>query len=315
MSCFLLFGMCLIYLFFGSISFELISSITNYGYEPLFFNGFVFVIIVLLFKVGASPFHFWLCDVYEGSILPVTLLFASAPKIVLFGILLKLCFFILYDYSLIWSATIGFSAILSIIVGSVSAIYQKRLKRLFAYSTIAHTGFILLAFLYCSLDASKSLTFYIIVYSVLTITTFSVLINTAVATTTSPKYMINFSGIGYKNYIFATTFGLTILAIAGIPPLAGFFSKLFILISTIGAEYYFTTLVVILFSSISCYYYIRLVKILFFIKGQKNELWVTNNSTQNTEILLGSFLLFIICYFFHPNLSIDFSVVIGLILF
>jgi NADH-quinone oxidoreductase subunit N len=99
-----------------------------------------------------------------------------------------------------------------------------------------------------------------------------VLINTAVATTTSPKYMINFSGIGYKNYIFATTFGLTILAIAGIPPLAGFFSKLFILISTIGAEYYFTTLVVILFSSISCYYYIRLVKILFFIKGQKNEL-------------------------------------------
>jgi NADH-quinone oxidoreductase subunit N len=99
MSCFLLFGLCLIYLYFGSISFELISSITNFSYDPLFFGGFLFVIIVLLFKVGSAPFHFWLCDVYEGSILPVTLLFASAPKIILFGLLLKLCFFVLIDYS------------------------------------------------------------------------------------------------------------------------------------------------------------------------------------------------------------------------
>jgi NADH-quinone oxidoreductase subunit N len=86
-------------------------------------------------------------------------LFASAPKIILFGLLLKLCFFVLIDYSSIWSIFLGVSAVLSIIIGSVSAIFQKRLKRLFAYSTIAHTGFILLAFLCCSLDASKSLVF------------------------------------------------------------------------------------------------------------------------------------------------------------
>jgi NADH-quinone oxidoreductase subunit N len=98
MSCFLLFGFCFIYLYFGSMSFELILSITNFGYDPLFFVGFFFVLLVLLFKVGAAPFHFWLCDVYEGSILPVTLLFASAPKIILFGLLLKLCFFVLFDF-------------------------------------------------------------------------------------------------------------------------------------------------------------------------------------------------------------------------
>lgn len=204
---------------------------------------------------------------------------------------------------------------LSIIVGSLSAIYQKRLKRLFAYSTIAHTGFILLAFLSCSLGAAKSLTFYIIVYSTLTIATFSILINTAAAMTNSPKYMINFSGIGYKSHIFAATFGLIILAVAGVPPLAGFFSKLFILTSTIGSEYYFTAAVVILFSSISCYYYIRLIKVLFFVEGQKNNLWVTNNSLKNTEVLLGSFLIFIVCYFLHPNLGVDFSVVVGLTMF
>jgi len=157
-------------------------------------------------------------------------------------------------------------------VGSVSAIYQKRLKRLFAYSTIAHTGFILLAFLCCSLDASKSLVFYIIIYSCLTITTFAILINAAASMPVQPKYLINFSGIGYRNHIFAVTFALTILAVAGIPPLAGFFSKFFILVSVIGAEYYFTALTIIFFSSIACFYYIRLVKIMFFVKDSKNAI-------------------------------------------
>jgi NADH-quinone oxidoreductase subunit N len=99
MSCFLLFGICLIYLFFGSLSFELFFSIANSGFDLIFFAGFLFVFIVLHPKVGAAPFHFWLCDVYEGSILPVTLLFASAPKIILFQLLLKVCFFVLFDFN------------------------------------------------------------------------------------------------------------------------------------------------------------------------------------------------------------------------
>jgi NADH-quinone oxidoreductase subunit N len=101
MSCFLLFGFCLIYLYFGSLSFELISSIINFNYNPFLFVGFLFVIIVLMFKLGAAPFHFWLCDVYEGAILAVTLLFASAPKIVLLALLFKICFFVLFDYNLV----------------------------------------------------------------------------------------------------------------------------------------------------------------------------------------------------------------------
>ena len=125
-------------------------------------------------------------------------------------------------------------------IGSISAIYQKRIKRLFAYSTIAHTGFILLAFLCCSLDASKALIFYILIYSCLTITTFAILINIAASTSVQPKYLINLAAIGSKNYIFSVALGLNILATAGIPPLAGFFSKFFILLSVIGAEYYFT---------------------------------------------------------------------------
>ena len=312
MSCFLLLGFALIYLYFGSLSFETIYSISNFDCDMLFFTGFLFVLIVLLFKVGAVPFHFWLSDVYEGSILPVTLLFACAPKIVLFGLLLKICFFLLADYSYVWFNIIGCSAVLSIIIGSISAIFQKRWKRLFAYSTIAHTGFILLVFFSCSLEASKSLIFYIVIYSILTLTTFAYLINTASVLSLQPKYIVNFSGIGYKNHVFAVMFALTILAIAGIPPLAGFFSKFFVILSIIGSGHYAVALVVIFFSSIACFYYIRIIKVMFFVNTIKNNLWITSKTKQNTEIVIAFFMFIILFYFLYPNLILDFTTVVSL---
>jgi NADH-quinone oxidoreductase subunit N len=143
---------------------------------------------------------------------------------------------------------------------------------LFAYSTIAHTGFILLAFLSGSLESAKALIFYLIIYSCLTVGLFGTLINISANSVIQPKYLINLAAIGSKNHMFAVTFCLIILAIAGIPPLAGFFSKFFILLALIGAKYYFAGLIVIFFSSIACFYYIRLVKIIFFIKDSKNSL-------------------------------------------
>lgn len=167
---------------------------------------------------------------------------------------------------------IGLSAISSVIVGSVSAIYQKRLKRLFAYSTIAHTGFILLAFFCFSLASTKALMFYILVYSLLTIATFSILINMSLPTKLQPKYLINLAAIGSKNYVFAVNLSIILLAVAGIPPLMGFFNKFLILLSLIGAKYYFIAFVIISFSSIACYYYIRLIKIMFFVLDTKNTI-------------------------------------------
>jgi len=315
MSCFLLLGLAMVYLFFGSLTFELIASLSNFKYEPLYFTGFLFVFIVFLFKVGSAPFHFWLCDVYEGSILSVTLLFAGAPKIVLFGLIFKLCFFVLYDYSSFWSFFFGLSGILSIIVGCISAIYQKRIKRLFAYSTIVHAGFILLAFLSCSLPSIKALIFYLVFYSFMTIALFALLINASINFTFQPKYIINLSGVGSKNYIFALTFCIIILAIAGVPPLAGFFTKFFILLALIGSNYFFVSFLVILFSSVACFYYIRLVKIMFFVKQVKNSFWITHNSKKNSEFIIASFLFAIMFYFIHPDFLIALAMSISLCLF
>jgi len=130
----------------------------------------------------------------------------------------------------------------------------------------------LLAFLACSLESIKALVFYIIIYSSLTVALFAFLINISTIASVQPKYLINMASIGSRNSFFSAIFCLIILAIAGIPPLAGFFSKFFILLSLIGAKFYFTSLLVIFLSSIACFYYIRLVKIVFFVKDSKNYL-------------------------------------------
>jgi len=165
---------------------------------------------------------------------------------------------------------IGWAAVFSITLASVSAIYQKRLKRLFAYSTIAHTGFILLPFCCYTVDASASFIFYVVVYSIMTTSLFANLINGSLSTKYQPKYVINVSAFGNTNGLFAFCFTLIILAVAGIPPLLGFFSKFLVLFTMIESAFFYTSFVVIVFSTIACFYYIRLIKILFFTNQSKN---------------------------------------------
>lgn len=256
-----------------------------------------------------------MCDVYDGSILSVTLLFASAPKIILFSVIVKLFFFAFIDYTDFWVPFFWIASTFSIAVGSISAIYQKRIKRLFAYSTIAHTGFILLGVLACSVESSKALIFYITVYAFLTILLFSLLIFSTLKTTAYPKYLANLSSIGMKNYLFAISFALILFSIAGIPPLAGFFSKFFVLFTIVAQQYYVTSLIIIIISSVACFYYIRLIKIFFFVKSSKNSFWLSNTTKQNTEIVIGPLLFLNVCFFFRPDLLSHFSTVLGIILF
>lgn len=314
-SCFLLLGFSFVYLTFGGTSFELIFSMLTIKSEPFLFIGVVFILMAFLFKIGAVPFHWWLCDVYDGSILSVTALFAAMPKIIFFGIIVKMFFFIFFDLSSIWLTLFLMSSVLSIGVGSISAIYQKRTKRLFAYSTISHTGFILLGILTLSPDSFKSLVFYVIAYAFLTLLLFSVLVYSSISSNRSILYITNWVSFGFKNYFFAFCFTLTLFSIAGIPPLLGFFSKFLVLLSTISNEYYITAIIVILLSSVSCFYYIRFIKNFFFVKTAKYGFWISNSSKQNTEFILAFCLFINICFFMYPNLLSNFSTIIGLALF
>jgi proton-translocating NADH-quinone oxidoreductase chain N len=190
-SCFLLLGFCFIYFAYGSVNFEIIYSLILEQNDAFLFIGIVFILIPLLFKIGSAPFHSWLCDVYDGSILTVTLLFASAPKIILFGVIVKLFYFLFNEFQIFSNYFFIYSAVGSIFIGSISALYQKRIKRLFAYSTITHTGFILLAIVAASVESVKAIVFYTIIYSLLSILLFSILIFSVVVTNNYPKYLIN----------------------------------------------------------------------------------------------------------------------------
>jgi NADH-quinone oxidoreductase subunit N len=190
-SCLLLFGFVFIYVNLGITTFELLFSVLFLTTDYFIISGIVFIMIAFLFKTGAAPFHIWLCDVYEGSLLSVTLMFSSLPKIILFGLITKLFHFIFIDIFMTISNLFLLSSIASICIGSIAAIYQKRIKRLLGYSTINHTGFILLAIAIPSMEATKILSFYIIIYTTLTLLLFALLIYCSISTKKSYKYLTN----------------------------------------------------------------------------------------------------------------------------
>ena len=299
-SCLLLLGFLLLYLTAGSTCFEFINNlISSKSNTP--FIGLIFVLCAFIFKVGGAPFHFWLCDVYEGSLISSTLFFSAVPKIIIFSIILNISqqtFFLFNDS---WFYLFFVSSLLSIIIGSIGGLYQKRLKRLLAYSTIAHTGFILLGFLGNNPESLKSITFYISIYTILTLSVFCIIFACLISTKIFPKYIVRWTSSALKNIVFIGSFTLILFSIAGIPPLVGFFSKFFVLFSVITQHFYVTSIIVVVFSGVACYYYIRLIKTFFFHKTKKNYLWLSTNKTQNIEFILAGTLFFNVFFFFKPN--------------
>jgi NADH-quinone oxidoreductase subunit N len=295
----LLFGFTLIYITFGTTSFEALAKLVSSSNNVIAFWGFLFVLAAFFFKLGAAPFHMWLCDVYEGCLTSVTAFFAAVPKLILFSVLIKLSFYVFSEYNDYTSILLIIVGILSVCLASVAALYQKRVKRLLAYSTISHTGFILLGIACGSIDSVKSCVIYIALYALMSLSTFS-LIMFAGMKKTIPKYLINWTALAQRNMTLAITFTLILFSIAGIPPLAGFYSKLCILLSMLSQDLIFLTLVVVMFSSIACFYYIRLIKVFFFTKTGKNNFW-SGQGGRSIELFLGFSTTLIVLFLCRPS--------------
>ena len=262
-SCLLLFGFSLIYTALGSISFETIQLLLNHQhYFSMTLFGLFFVLTAFLFKIGAAPFHMWLCDVYEGSLTPVTLFFATVPKIIIFYVLLKLLFSVFSTENISWSFFCQMVGFFSVGLASIAALFQKKTKRLLAFSAVSHSGFLLLAASCFSFFSLKSIFFYLLVYIFMNISVFSIVL----ATTRSQifKYLIHWAYFFNRNAVLGITFSILLLSLAGIPPLSGFYSKLLIMLSLIYQSQYLIALLTAIISCVACYYYIRLIKIFFF---------------------------------------------------
>lgn len=309
-SCFILLGSALLYANSGTTSLEnlyIITSITEVNsfssfiswYEPYYIHlSLVIMSVGFLFKVSAAPFHFWSPDVYDGIPTIVTTYVAIIAKISIFAFFLELVYYTEYNFfDFSWKNVLLLSSLFSLIIGSVLGLTQFRIKRLFAYSTISHIGFILLALSIDSAESIQSYIFYIMQYSLSNLNAFIILITIGytfylyiskekqngkklVDQNNSPVQLISqIKGYFYINPFIAISLSITLFSFVGIPPVIGFFAKQMVLSAALDNGYVFMALIAILTSVIGAGYYLNLIKQIFFFKEdyQKNPSLTTDN--------------------------------------
>ena len=320
-SGFLLFGSSLIYGFTGTINFELLSKLfsgfpldyTDLNNPVLYIInigvifGIIFLISGLLFKLAAAPFHMWSPDVYEGSPSIITTFFVITPKIAIFSLLIKILILIFYDFIEIWQQFIIFSSICSLLVGAFAALPQKRLKRLLAYSSITHVGFMLMGLTAGTIEGIQSLLIYVVGYMIMGLNIWSILLSLEINKSHNQNYYINnrlnylsdLSMLHINNPILAFTFAIVLFSLAGVPPLFGFFSKLYVICAAIDGFMYNLALIGLLTSVLGAFYYIKLIKIMYFEKIDRYYFF--KNIDKEKSILLAISFLIILLFFIYPN--------------
>ena len=266
----LLYGISWIYGVTGSIQFDEIaaalSSDPQMNRLPIWF-GLAFVIVGIAFKFGAVPFHMWLPDVYHGARSPVTLYIASAPKIAAFALTMRILVDALGELHDVWSDMIMVVAVLSLLLGNIVAIAQTNIKRLLAYSTIAHVGFILLA-IYCGTsEGYAAALFYTLTYVVSAVGAFGMVVLLS-RRGYEAENLVDFKGLNARSPWFALMMMLFMLSMAGIPPLIGFFGKLNAISAVLGSGYTGLAVLMMLASVVGLFYYLKVVWYMYFEEAE-----------------------------------------------
>nr|ASM91512.1 NADH dehydrogenase subunit 2 [Botryosphaeria dothidea]AWN55991.1 NADH dehydrogenase subunit 2 [Botryosphaeria dothidea]AWN56015.1 NADH dehydrogenase subunit 2 [Botryosphaeria dothidea]AWN56052.1 NADH dehydrogenase subunit 2 [Botryosphaeria dothidea]AWN56076.1 NADH dehydrogenase subunit 2 [Botryosphaeria dothidea] len=315
-SCFILLSTSLLYANSGTTSLDSLYVITSisetsldntnilYWYKPYYIHLSLLIMSVgFLFKVSAAPFHFWSPDVYDAIPTIVTTFVAIVAKVSIFIFFLGLVHYTsksLFSFNYSWTTSLLLSSLLSLIVGSVLGLTQFRIKRLYAYSTISHVGFILLALSVYSIESIQAFIFYLMQYSVSNLNSFIILVTMGYSLylytnddanykdlqdkNNSPIQLISqIKGYFYINPLLALSLSISLFSFAGIPPLMGFFAKQMVFSAALDNGYVFITLVAILTSVVSAVYYLAVIKQVFFEKpdyklnSDLNDLVLTGN--------------------------------------
>jgi NADH-quinone oxidoreductase subunit N len=262
----LLFGISLMYGVTGAFDFFNIKTyfLFNFsGDQLIFYLMLLSFMFSFLFKLSAFPGHMWAPDVYEGTWLPTTIFFMTVVKVSLYFFFVRFLIFFFYFISALYQDILIISALGSLIVGCFGSLYQHGIKRIFAYGSISQVGFSLMGLACNSLSGIIGSLIFFTIYIIVSLGVFTVLINTeAFYSGRGLSFLSDLSNFSKYNIMVSTFLSFFLLSMAGIPPLAGFFGKLFIFISTIGANYYVLTLLVIFLSTINVFVYTRMIKTL-----------------------------------------------------
>jgi NADH-quinone oxidoreductase subunit N len=288
----LLYGISMIYGATGSLDFGTVArAVAEQGMEnKVLVFGLAFLVVGIGFKFGAVPFHMWVPDVYEGAPLPVALLLGSAPKIAAFGVAMRLLVDGLGGLQVHWQGMLILLSVLSMTLGNLAAIAQSNIKRMLAYSTVSHVGFIFLGVLAGTPQAYASAMFYAIVYALMAAGAFGVLVLLS-RRGFDPEQLDDLKGLNDRDSWHAAMMALLMFSMAGVPPTVGFMAKLLVLEAVVRVDLTWLAVVAVVFSIIGAFYYVRIVKLMYFDKPETDVPLAAGAGTRLAVSLNGLLML------------------------
>mgnify|MGYP001568907498 FL=1 len=271
-SGFLLYGMSMIYGATGSLDVQTISNVIHHGtpnVELLVF-GLAFLVAGLAFKLGVVPFHMWVPDVYHGAPTAMTMFIGSAPKLAAFAFVMRILIETMQPLLIHWSGMLMVLAVMSMAVGNITAIAQTNLKRMLAYSTIAHMGFLLIGVLSGTLQGYGAAMFYAVIYVLMSLGAFGMIMLLS-REGFEADTLNDFKGLNQRSPWLAFMMLLLMFSMAGVPPTVGFYAKFSVLNAAVQAGHIPLVVIAVLFSLIGAFYYLRIVKLMYFDAPESHE--------------------------------------------
>jgi NADH-quinone oxidoreductase subunit N len=298
-SGFLLYGMSMIYGATGSLNIARVTEVIQTGAmsHTVLVVGVVFIVAGISFKLSAAPFHMWAPDVYEGASTAVVLFIGSAPKLAAFGFIMRLLAEGLGAMVADWQGMLIILAVMSMVVGNIAAIAQTNIKRMLAYSTISHMGFVLLGVISGDGNGYSSSMFYVVIYVLMTLGTFGMIMLLSRAGFEADK-LEDFKGLNRRNPWYAFIMLLLMFSMAGIPPTVGIYAKLSVLQAVLNAGYIWLAVAAVLLSLIGVFYYLRIVKLMYFDEPETDALILPQG---DVKLLLSANGLAVLGFGFFPQ--------------
>ncbi|GAB3791373.1 NADH-quinone oxidoreductase subunit NuoN [Dyella agri] len=300
----LLYGMSMVYGATGTLDLaQLHGAVPHSAMPHLLVFGLIFMLVGIAFKLGAAPFHMWIPDVYQGASTPVTTFIASTSKLAAFGMAWRLLETGLGDLSQHWQLMLSAVAVLSMAIGNLVAIVQTNLKRLLAYSTISHMGYLLMGLVNAGPEGYASAMFYAISYALMSTVAFGVILALARAGFECEE-IADLKGLNQRSPWFAALMALAMFSLAGVPPLFGFYAKYLVLQAAIDAHMLWLALTGAVFAIIGLYYYLHVVKVMYFdkpVEGGADQ--PTPDTSMRVVLSLNALALLVLGVYWGPLLG------------
>ena len=303
----LLYGVSLIYGFTGTTNFDQLAAGLRDNVDlisPPVVVGIVFVLAGLAFKSSAAPFHMWTPDVYAGAPTSVTGFFAAVPKVAAVALLTRVLavpFAAAHGAPGGWGLILQAMALCSMAVGAFAALRQRDLKRLLAYSSIGHVGYIMVGLAAGGEGAIRAVLVYLAIYIVMTLGIFALILGLRRAGR-NVETIDDLAGLGQQQPLFALAGAALMFSLAGVPPLAGFLGKFYVFMAAVNAGYIWLAIAGVLLSAVSAFYYLRIIKVMYFDPLVEGALTVAD---RGAAIVLGFSSLFLVLLFFMPARLVD----------